>query len=185
MRWTTIALALCLWVPAGCSQHASSPLPVPPSDMLRLQPNAVVKALYSFKASPDGSYPAGRLLLSNGAFYGNTTDGGKSGFGTIYKISTTGKESVLHSFAGSPNDGRYPAMVLAVKSGEFYGTTQNGGTGDYGTIFKISASGAEHVLYSFKSNPDGQSPQGELVELNGSFYGTTQFRRRVRFWIGL
>ncbi len=143
--------------------------------MPRQRPDISLKVLYSFQAIPDGSDPFGRLLLSNGTLYGNTLDGGKNNFGSVYKVSTSGKESVLHNFTGPPNDGRYPMAVLAVMNGEFYGTTGNGGTNDYGTIFKVSASGAEHVLYSFKNAPDGQNPEGGLVALNGAFYSATQF----------
>ncbi len=188
MRRSAIPLALCLGVLVGCSQHASSsPLPAQPQNgdsistslrseiMLRQRPDLSFKVLYSFQAIPDGSGPLGRLLLSNGTFYGNTLNGGKNNFGTVYKVSTSGKESVLYSFAGPPSDGRYPIAGLAVKSGEYYGTTGNGGTNDYGTIFKVSASGVEHVLYSFKNAPDGQNPEAGLVALNGAFYSTTQF----------
>ncbi len=143
--------------------------------MLRQRPDLSFKVLYSFGAIPDGASPFGPLLLSNATLYGTTQHGGANNSGSVYKISTSGKESVVYSFAGPPSDGRYPMAGLAVKSGEFYGTTSNGGTNDYGTVFKVSASGVEHVLYSFKSNPDGENPPGGLVALNGAFYGTTQF----------
>jgi uncharacterized repeat protein (TIGR03803 family) len=177
MRRSSTLLALCFGVLVGCSQHATAlPLPVvPQSGMRSLRPDIGFKALYSFQAIPDGSGSFGRLLVSGGTFYANTLKGGAHGFGTVYTVSTAGKENVLYSFAGPPGDGSYPIAGLAVKSGEFYGTTGNGGANDYGTIFKISASGAEHVLYSFKNAPDGQNPEGGLVMQNGTFYGTTQF----------
>ncbi len=173
----SVLIALCLGVAAGCSQHpASSPLPgLAQSGMASLRPNTGFNALYSFQALPDGSGPFGRLLYSNGTFYGNTFKGGKNGLGAVYKVNASGKESVLYSFAGPPADGRFPIAGLTIKNGQFYGTTANGGAGDYGTVFKVSASGSEHVLYSFKDEPDGQNPQGTLVALNGTFYGTTQF----------
>ena len=90
-------------------------------------------------------------------------------------MSTAGKESVLYSFAGPPADGRYPIAGLAVKNGEFYGTTGYGGTADFGTVFKVSASGVEHVLYSFTGPPDGEIPQSRLVHVNGAFYSTTEY----------
>jgi len=193
MPRNSVFWALCLGALVACSQHAaSSPLPAGPQNALATStsfrsavaaahPDAGFKSLYSFQAIPDGSDPAGRLLSSGGTFYGSTVMGGKNNLGTVYKVSTAGKESVLYSFAGPPADGRYPTGQLTLKSGEFYGTTANGGTNDYGTVFKISASGAEHVLYSFKNEPDGQNPPGALVALGGAFYSTTQFGGKYGF----
>ena len=167
--------ALCLGALVGCSQHAaSSPLPAEPQSVAR-QPDVTFKSLYSFKPLPDGSSPFGDLRLSNGTFYSNALNGGANGIGAVYKVSTTGKESVLYSFAGPPADGKNPIAGLAVKNGEFYGTTGYGGTDDFGTVFKVSASGAEHVLYSFTGPPDGEIPQSRLVTVNGAFYSTTEY----------
>lgn len=169
MRRSSIHLGLCPGFLAGCSQHASSsPLPAqaPSRDSiygaLRRKSNGRILASRCFTVSRPSrmaSAPLGSLHLSNDTLYGNTLNGGKNGFGSVYKVSASGKESVLHSFASPPSDGRFPMAVLAVKSGEFYGTTGNGGTNDYGTIFKVSASGAEHVLYRFKNAPDGSGPE--------------------------
>lgn len=177
MPRTSILLALCAGALVACSQHAtSSTLPaLAQSGMTSLHPNTGFNPLYSFQAIPDGSGPFGRLLYSNGTFYGNTLKGGKNGLGAVYKVNASGKESVLYNFAGPPADGRFPIAGLTIKNGEFYGTTANGGADDYGTVFKVSASGTEHVLYSFKNEPDGQNPQGTMVALNGTFYGATQF----------
>jgi len=144
----------------GCSQHATSPLPAGPQTVAanfaslqpktaRERPDAGFKSIYSFKPVPDGSSPFGLLLSSNGTFYSNALNGGTNGIGAVYKVSAAGKESVLHSFAGAPSDGKYPIAGLAAKSGEFYGTTGYGGKDDFGTVFKIGATGSEHVLYSF------------------------------------
>ena len=46
---------------------------------------------------------------------------------------------------------------------------------DHGTVFKVSTSGAEHVVYSFKGSPGGAIPYARLVSLNGTLYGTTQY----------
>jgi uncharacterized repeat protein (TIGR03803 family) len=83
--------------------------------------------------------------------------------------------TTLHSFSG--NDGAYPAAGLVQGSdGIFYGTTINGGTNGYGTVFKISTNGALTSLYSFTGTNDGASPWAGLVQGNdGNFYGTTRF----------
>ncbi|MGC1380523.1 MAG: choice-of-anchor tandem repeat GloVer-containing protein [Candidatus Baltobacteraceae bacterium] len=170
---------------AGCSQRTpSSPLPAERQSATTFplrsdvafaqQPDAGFKSVYNFAGGRDASNPFGVLLLANGTFYSNTLNGGKNGVGTVYKVSTSGKESVLYSFAGPPADGRYPIAGLAAKNGEFYGTTGYGGTDDLGTVFKVSASGVEHVLHTF-TGPDGENPQSGLVLVNGAFYSTTQY----------
>jgi uncharacterized repeat protein (TIGR03803 family) len=90
------------------------------------------------------------------------------------------KEKVLHSFTGG-SDGAVPVnMILTDLNGVLYGVTeQGGGSGclsgnGCGTFFKLSTSGAESVLYSFKGKPDGQNAKGGVVERSGVLYGTTQ-----------
>jgi uncharacterized repeat protein (TIGR03803 family) len=57
--------------------------------------------------------------------------------------------------------------------GNFYGTTESGGTGDVGTVFRISPSGSFTNLYIF-SGGDGANPLAALVQgSDGNFYGTT------------
>jgi uncharacterized repeat protein (TIGR03803 family) len=58
-------------------------------------------------------------------------------------------------------------------NGTFYGTTAAGGAYDYGTIFSLTRSGIERVLYSFAEPPDGQNPRADLTAVNGKLFGTT------------
>jgi uncharacterized repeat protein (TIGR03803 family) len=111
----------------------------------------------------------------DGYFYGTTAGGGANSLGTVFKISTSGALTNLYSFIGS-DDGENPQAGLALGSdGNFYGTTQSGGTnGGGGTIFKITATGALTTLYSFTGGNDGSNPQASLVQgSDGAFYGTT------------
>jgi len=119
------------------------------------------------------------LTVLNGTLYGTTYGGGSSSYGTIFKITTAGSESVIYSFKGTP-DGEGPHAGLTALNGALYGTTEFGGTTcpDYGslgcgTVFKVTSSGIESVLYSFKGTPDGEGPYAGLTELRGSLYGTT------------
>jgi uncharacterized repeat protein (TIGR03803 family) len=65
--------------------------------------------LYSFKGGTDGANPTGDLLLdSKSDFYGSTSGDGTFGLGTLYEVSASGVETVLHSFAGG-TDGASPA----------------------------------------------------------------------------
>jgi uncharacterized repeat protein (TIGR03803 family) len=134
--------------------------------------------LYSFAGSPDGAGPGG-LLNIGGTMYGSTYAGGKFvakcsggyGCGTVYKVTTSGKEAVLYNFAGSP-DGAGPGPLIAV-GGSLYGTTFYGGRKNLGTVFKVTPSGKESVLHRFRYLGDGRTPSGALVNVGGTLYGTT------------
>jgi len=131
--------------------------------------------LYPFVSS--GEYPAGKLIATKGALHGVTSSGGANGDGTAYKVSLTGSETVLYSFGGG-TDGAYPQGGLTRLGTRYFGTTsQGGGTGcgggGCGTVFSLTRSGAEKVLYSFNGGSDGASPSGSMVALGGKLYGTT------------
>jgi len=137
------------------------------------------KVLYSFGSHlGDGSHPyyAGLVLGKAGKLYGTTYTGGAHGVGTVFEITSAGKEKVLYSFGGQPGDGWKPyAGVVFDKAGDLYGTTLLGGTYGAGTVFEITSSGEEKVLYSFGSQSgDGDEPAASLVfDKAGNLYGTT------------
>jgi uncharacterized repeat protein (TIGR03803 family) len=135
--------------------------------------------LYSFAGSfnSDGQGPDTALLRSpNGDLYGTTFQGG-NGIGTVFKVDTSGHETILHAFGSVPNDGAYPESPLAFDSqGNIYGTTIQGGTVGLpgGILFQISAEGSYSVVYDFGGKADGSAPAGPLLPgLDGSFFGTT------------
>ena len=140
--------------------------------------------LYSFKGgSGDGEWPTQAALLDvNGMLYGTSKRGGTKNRGTVFSITTSGKESVLHSFGGS-GDGIYPYGGLIDVNGTLYGTTSNGGTVSCGvrygnvhgcgTVFSITTSGEETVLHSFGAPKDGKYPYSGLINVNDTLYGTT------------
>jgi len=135
-----------------------------------------VGLLYSFGgASGDGHYPDASLINVNGTLYGTTLGGGANGDGTVFAITTSGTETVLHSFGGS-GDGANPLASLINVKGTLYGTTVSGGANGDGTVFAIATSGAETVLYSFKGGSrDGENPYASLINVNGKLYGTTLY----------
>ncbi len=99
--------------------------------------------------------------------------------GAMKQLPTTMRsnaERVLHDFGARP-DGQTPlAGLLAGSDGEFYGTTFGGGAHGLGSVFEISASGEERVLYSFKGGHDGENPVGGLIaDSAGNLYGTTEY----------
>src|SRR2546430_3711203 len=88
-------------------------------------------------------------------------------------------ETVLHSFAGG-SDGNAPfGGVIVDKTGNLFGTTNQGGgqcrrTIGCGAVFKLAPDGTETVLHAFKSGKDGNGPEAALVADNkGNLYGTT------------
>jgi len=142
-----------------------------------VQAGVVFTSLHSFQAFPNGENPyAGLVPGTDGNFYGTTAGGGTNGAGTVFKISTNGVLTSLYSFTGG-NDGANPyAGLVQGRDGNFYGTTEYGGTSGYGTVFKISTNGALTSLYSFTGLDDGGNPAAGLVQAsNGSLYGTTSW----------
>jgi uncharacterized repeat protein (TIGR03803 family) len=131
--------------------------------------------LYSF-AGAAGAYPVAGLIVDvAGDLYGATQQGGAHGLGTVFKVDSTGKETVLHSFKGGKSDGAFPSAGLAVDSkGNVYGTTTLGGSSDHGTVFKVTATAT--VIYSFTgTKEDGAYPVAGLVaDSADNLYGTTQ-----------
>jgi uncharacterized repeat protein (TIGR03803 family) len=139
-------------------------------------------ALYSFQCPPnDGEGPYGSLIVdSAGNLYGTTYYGGAFGLGTVYELSASGTETVLHNFAGPPGDGAEPfAGLVRDSAGDLYGTTFYGGAfnavdGGDGTVFEVSAGGTESVLFSFgQSTSNGIWPMSTLLHDGaGNLYGT-------------
>jgi len=109
--------------------------------------------------------------------------GGDNGTGMVFKSTPGGAFTSLYSFCAPPCSDSlnpYDGLVQAI-NGDFYGTAGWGGTNGYGTVFKITPSGALTTLYSFCSQGvhpdclDGRFPYAGLIQAaNGDFYGTTQ-----------
>ena len=140
-----------------------------------------VALLHRFQGvSTDGASPFAGLVDVNGTLYGTTETGGTTGCveyapgcGTVFSITPSGTETILHAFTGNP-DGSQPApWPLLNVNGTLYGTTEYGGATNNGTIYSITPSGTETVLYSFKGPPDGAFPASDLTYVNGTLYGTT------------
>ena len=143
------------------------------------------KPLYAFTGGTDGNGPVSQFLFDkSGNLYGATFSGGNlacsnaasSGCGVIFQLSSTGTETVLHAFNGTPNDGANPTWGLtADASGNLYGTTIYGGSANLGAIFKIGSRSGESVIHSF-TGPDGQNPQSGLLYLGMTgLYSNTVF----------
>ena len=128
----------------------------------------------------DGEAPSGLLPATNGNLYGTTLRGGTNNYGTVFKLTPSGKRTTLYSFClkSGCTDGSSPyAALIQATDGNLYATTKKGGVYGEGTVFKITPSGQLTTLYSFcpKSGcTDGRFPSAGLVQdTNGTFYGTT------------
>lgn len=137
--------------------------------------------LHEFVGDGDGSEPLSAPLLDpNGTLYGVTTSGGAFNYGTIYRVDSAGKETILHSFLGGEGLGPVGGLIRDA-AGNFYGTTVDGGMPEgggcahgCGTVFKRDSSGNQTILYAFTGTTDGGGPNATLLrDPAGNFYGTT------------
>ncbi|MFZ0285720.1 MAG: choice-of-anchor tandem repeat GloVer-containing protein [Terriglobales bacterium] len=169
----------------------------PCGTVFRISPAGALTTLYTFDGTNGDAPFAGLIQAKDGNFYGTTYDGGAYGGGTVFKITREGNLTTLYSFCSQPKcaDGYVlKGGVVQGVDGNFYGTTEFGGTGatcllDYyygcGTVFKLTPEGTLTTLHSFCVQqtpgnpleaicPDGGEPYAGLARaIDGSFYGTT------------
>ncbi len=144
----------------------------------------LVKILYSFQGSADGSLPAAGVIFDKqGNLYGTLYNGGALGHGAVFELSPTGgtwTKKLLYSFSGG-NDGGQPVGALVFdKAGNLYGTTPLDGQYGQGVVFQLKpntdGTWTETVLHAFVSltTSDGQGPAGSLaIDSAGNLYGLT------------
>ncbi|MCX6979247.1 MAG: cadherin-like beta sandwich domain-containing protein [Verrucomicrobia bacterium] len=129
-------------------------------------------------ASNKGTYPNATLIQgSDDNFYGTTTGGGASNFGTVFKMTPAGALTTLVEFDSTNHIGLNPesALVQGV-DGNYFGTTYFGGTTNFGTVFKITPTGVLTTLVEFTNSGatnKGAYPKGLIQGSDGNFYGTT------------
>jgi uncharacterized repeat protein (TIGR03803 family) len=153
-----------------------------------LSPSGAEKRFYDFAGWPSPNYPNAPLIAdAQGNFYSTTFLGGSENSGSVFELAPNGTLTVLYSFCQQSGctDGFWPAGgVVMDKESNLYGTTPYGGmsnlscgNGGCGTVFKVTPSGEETVLYAFAGYPtDGYDPVGGLVmDAQGNLYGTTQY----------
>ena len=147
--------------------------------IFKFDPSENFSTLFTFTSLATGEFPIGRLIRDvNGNFHGTTIDGGagclKNDCGVVYRLSSTGVQSILHDFHAVAA-GITPEGGVVDLNGALYGTTVNGGdaTCECGVLFSIGNTGQYTVLHRF-TGLDGNSPQGELTLTNDdTIYGTT------------
>ena len=147
--------------------------------VFQITPAGSFTLMHSFAGTADGKYPYGALVEGmDGNYYGTTEIGGANSDGAVFSISPVSPYTLtlLHSFAGGTGDGLNPyAGLVQGADGSFYGTTNAGGSGSNGIVYKITSAGVFTLLHSFAGGTaDGASPRGELLlGTDGNFYVTT------------
>ena len=140
-----------------------------------------VTTLYNFcslSGCADGDSPEATLIQgTDGNFYGTTFDGGTfSYYGNLFRLSSAGTFTPLHSFDGTDGDEPIGGLFQAI-DGNYYGTTQVDGLNGYGTVFKMTPTGTLTTIYNFCSLSacaDGSIPEDGLIQgTDGNLYGTT------------
>jgi len=153
-----------------------------PSTVYKLDKSGQLTVLYTFTGRDDGCCADSPLVSdSEGNLYGTTPYAGAGncnndlGCGVVFRVDTSGRFSVVHTFTGP--DGQYPQGGLVIDAGNLYGSTWWGGdlnclppTG-CGTVFKLDAGGKFTVLYRFKGGADGRTPLGLIQDSVGNLYG--------------
>jgi uncharacterized repeat protein (TIGR03803 family) len=129
--------------------------------------------LASFNGTNGGNPMAG-LTLSGNTLYGTTLYGGASNGGTVFSVPITGgTPTVLASFDGSLGKNPYGGLTLSADGSTLYGTTQNGGAGNYGTVFSIPITGGTPTVLASFDGSNGAKPRPVLTISGNTLYGTT------------
>jgi uncharacterized repeat protein (TIGR03803 family) len=132
--------------------------------------------LYSFTGGDDGEFPACSLIQTgDGLLYGTTQTGGINGFGTVFRVTTGGTLTTIHSFSQTGADGSNPrGSLMQAGYGTIYGMTFKGGTHNVGAIFRVVFAAAP-TAFSFSATNGSGPSHGALIQASdGNFYGTTQ-----------
>ncbi|MBV9961352.1 MAG: T9SS type A sorting domain-containing protein [Parafilimonas sp.] len=143
--------------------------------IFKLTADGKFSVIYSLNKATEGGNSYSSLTVgADGNLYGTTYGGGTNSNGTIFKITTGGKFTVVRQLNGA-TDGSYPQSDLLLASdGSLYGTCSSGGQFGSGTIFKIST-GVYSVVKNFSPSTDGGAPYGGLMQnTDGNFYGITR-----------
>ena len=144
--------------------------------LFRMTTNGVTTTLASLNYTTSGGYPvAGMVQGRDGSFYGPTLEGGLSGYGTLFRVTSANSFSTLRSFNGD-NGENCSSLLLQGADGNFYGTAEYGGTnGGWGTVFRTTPAGVITPLVSFGYVNGGIPVAGLVQDTDGTFYGTTYY----------
>jgi uncharacterized repeat protein (TIGR03803 family) len=157
-------------------------IPTPPTPVSASTKSSTIYSetvLHSFAGTAkDGAVPYAPVIRdSAGNLYGTTYYGGARSTGILFRLTSRGVEN-LYSFPAS--NGNSAASLVADGKGSFYGTT----TYNFGTVFKVTATGQVTILHSFQG-PGGLGPSaGVVIDSKGNLYGTTRYGGKGCFGLG-
>jgi len=141
--------------------------------------------MWIYRITPSGSLTtlanvgsqAPLVQATNGNFYGTSPGGGTLGDGYVFEMTPQGTLTTVYNFDGTHGASlSYGALILG-SDGNFYGTTQQGGSYGDGVVFQLTPQGVITVLHNF-GDPnypnDGTGPSAGLIQAtDGNFYGVT------------
>ncbi|MFZ2205519.1 MAG: choice-of-anchor tandem repeat GloVer-containing protein [Minisyncoccia bacterium] len=129
--------------------------------------------LLDFDGTTNGKYPTSSLISDGTFLYGMTGKGGINGKGVVFKIKPDGTGySKLLDFSGTAN-GSSPLGSLISDGVFLYGMTHDGGSSDYGVLFKIDSNGTGFTKLLDFTNTNGMYPYGSLISDGVFLYGMT------------
>lgn len=162
------ALFLCLFaLAAGCASFGSATVPTKPVPGIAQASSNAFKVVYAFGGKGDAKSPAGILVPSNGTLYGASTHGGPQDYGTVFGITTQGKETLL---AALPTNAPFPAAGPVFLRGTLYGGVQ--GNLPYNSAALYSVKGGKLSIALELEGPNAANIPGQLIALDGALYGT-------------
>lgn len=147
----------------------------------KMTPSGTLTTLHTFQGTygNDAAYPSAVTLGSDGNFYGTSVAGGiqaqNLNSGTVFKITPKGKVTLLYVFNGNNNGPDEPAAApIQGANGKWYGTTWEGGTNGYGTIFQLAGKKI-NILHNFNMNVDNAGYPAFPLTLatDGNFYSAS------------
>ena len=97
------------------------------------------------------------------------------GCGTIFKIDTTGKFSVLFTFSSANTlNPAYTGHLVRDSKGNLYGAKKHDGSNADGLLFKLDPRGNLTTLFNFPSehSTEGWFPVDFVPGSKGDFYGS-------------
>jgi uncharacterized repeat protein (TIGR03803 family) len=141
---------------------------------------AVLTTLLSFNSANGANLQGGLIVDANGDLFGTTEEGGSNSDGTVFELVNNNGAYTLNTlvnFTGSNGANPVKAGVIADANGDLFGTTQQGGSNNDGTIFELVNNNGTYTLntlVNFTGNNGSWPSAGLIADANGDLFGTTQ-----------